>query len=71
MEVHHLTHNIEQYRKEYYLKNKDTYYKQKHCCDTCGGKFVIANRSHHNNTKKHKYAVLKIQFDILKKAQTN
>jgi hypothetical protein len=29
------------------------YNKQQHTCESCGGKFTIANKSHHIKTFKH------------------
>jgi hypothetical protein len=41
-----------QYYKDYAIKNKDKL-KQDFICDECGGKFKLANKTNHNNTKKH------------------
>jgi hypothetical protein len=29
-----------------------------HICEICGGKYKYMNKSHHNKTIKHKYAIL-------------
>jgi len=40
-----------------FIINMDTptmqYNKQQHTCKSCGGKFTVANKSHHIKTFKH------------------
>lgn len=36
-------------------------YNKKMKCELCGGKYTYANKNHHNNTKKHKKALDKIE----------
>lgn len=62
-----LTSNIQEYRKKYYEERKDTYYKEKHVCSICGGKYVITNKRHHYDSKKHQYAIIKKELEDLKK----
>ncbi len=47
-------------RREYNQKFYDAHKNQDHkkTCDVCGGKFTIFNKSHHNQSNKHKVKLL-------------
>lgn len=62
---------MKEYRKKYYLKNKDKILAsmtQKIECDVCGSKIMKSIKNIHNNTEKHKlYSQLeKLNDDNLK-----
>lgn len=71
------TEDIVMYRKQYSEEHKEEL-KQVEICDICGGSYQLWNRSAHNKTKRHKYAIEKIEsekvrqeFDKLKNNKEN
>lgn len=65
-----LTHDMETYRKKYYEEHKKDSYKEELICELCGGKYKRYNKTHHNNTKRHKelqdYNKIKNELEELK-----
>jgi RNase adaptor protein for sRNA GlmZ degradation len=55
-----ITEDIVSYRKNYYKKNKDIF-NEIIICDICLEKYKKSSKSHHMNTKKHKFAVNEIE----------
>ncbi len=45
-----------EYNKKFYEVHKNQDHKRD--CEVCGGKFTIFNRSHHNQSAKHKNKLL-------------
>ena len=54
------------YMKQYYQDHKEEY-KKKIICDICGGKYILYNKSHHKQLKKHKNAIEAIENEKIKK----
>lgn len=54
---------IDKYNKEFFLKNKD----KKYLCECCNFEVSFFNKSHHRNSLKHKYNILLIENEKLKK----
>ncbi len=51
------TKDKKKYMKEYRQKNIDKWY-QKICCEDCNIEYKLCNKSHHINSRKHKYMTL-------------
>jgi hypothetical protein len=50
--------------KEYFEANKEKY-QEKIICETCGGKYIRYNKSHHIKSKKHTTAELQEKVKML------
>jgi len=62
-----MTHDMKEYRKNYYLKNKDKLIAnllEKVECKTCGCMITKTGLSTHNKTKKHKINVERLEYGI-------
>jgi hypothetical protein len=62
-----LTEDIQQYRKEYYTKHKDDYYKKKIVCDICFVQYTKINKSRHAKSLKHQLALKDKEINTLSK----
>lgn len=51
------------YQKKYRIKDKENPI----ICDLCGTQYLLYNKSHHVNTKRHKYNLLQKEMEEVKR----
>jgi len=56
--------NLKEYNYEYRKNHPEIWYKDNNCV-ICGGNYKSCGKSNHIRTMKHKYALLKQEYDNL------